>query len=257
MLAISQIALTLTLSLPLLAQDPVPAKQPPKPAPVEASDAKQNDNKPEKKVLALGQRLDGATTLTDIDGKTQKAKDLMGKLTVVNFYSIQCPIQRAWDDRLAALQTKYAAQGVVFLHIDSNVTEIGAEAPKDTDDAKPYGKVREHLAARKLPFRVLVDHGNKIADLFDARTTPHIYVFGKDGKLVYKGLVDDDAKDKNADSRTNYLANTIDKLLAGEKVEPFATKEEGCTIKRLPKEGEQNEGRRQRRQGGGGERGGK
>lgn len=225
-----------TLSLCLVA--PVFAQEPPKPAvppqePAPAAPAEAGEKKDEPKVLQLGQRLNGEVALLDIDGKPQRAKDLMGKVTVVNFYSIQCPVQAAWDNRLAAIQKDFEGQGVTFLHIDSNVTEIGKEPPKVEGDAKPYADVRAHLAKKGLPFRVLVDHGNKVADLFGATSTPHVYVFAADGRLVYKGLVDDDQRDQNAEQRTNYLRDTLGKLVKGELVEPFATKEMGCSIKRV------------------------
>jgi len=237
----SLFALTACLCLPLFAQEP------PKPAPT--PDAKEQA----PKTLQLGQRVAGEITLLDLDGKPLKAHDQMGKLTVVNFYSIQCPIQRAWDQRLAAIQKDFAGQGVTFLHINSNATEIGTEPPKPEGDAKPYANVRDHLAKSELPFRVLVDHGNKVADLFDAKTTPHVYVFGKDGKLVYKGLVDDDQKDKNAEKRQNHLRDVLGKLLKGETVEPFATKEQGCTIKRAGAAGGRARGEGRRRGEGGGD----
>ncbi|MCA8965774.1 MAG: redoxin domain-containing protein [Planctomycetes bacterium] len=244
------------LAAVLAAQDPTPvpapAKKPPEPQPaVEAS---------APKTLALGQRLDGKLTLLDIDGKPQKAHDLMGQITVVNFWSLQCPVQADWNNRLADLQKQYGAKGVTFLHIDSNVKEIDDGPSTVEEGTKPYAKIRAALEQKKLPFRMLVDPGNKVADVFEAKTTPHIYVFGKDGRLIYRGLVDDDQKDRNKDSRNNYLADTLDKLLADEKVEPFSTKETGCSIKRVPKAGQDGGGRRQRRGAGngqgGGERGG-
>jgi peroxiredoxin len=236
-----RIALSSCLVFPLIAQEPDA-----KPAPASAD--KQEQEAP--KTLQLGQRVNGATTLKDLDGKPLKAMELMGKVTVVNFYSIQCPIQRAWDKRLAEIQTEFAKEGVVFLHIDSNVTEIGAAPPAEDGDEEPYAKVKEHLKKQELPFRVLADHGNKVADMFDAKTTPHIYVFGRDGKLVYKGLVDDDQKNQNAEDRKNYLRDVLGSLLKGEKVEPFATKEVGCTIKRVSADGGGRSGRRGGRRGG-------
>lgn len=216
------------LLLPLLAQDPV--KEAPK---QDAPKTEAPAQEAAPKTLQLGQRVNGDVVLSDIDGKPVKAHDFMGKITVVNFYSIQCPIQKAWDGRLAQIQKDLESQGVVFLHIDSNKTEVGEEPPKVEGDAKPYDNVRQHLKEKQLPFRVLVDHGNKVADMFEARTTPHVYVFGKDGKLVYKGLVDDDQKDRNATTRNNYLRDVLGKLLKSEEVKPFATKEEGCSIKRV------------------------
>ena len=221
-------ALSLTLfsclTAGLLAQEPGKDS---KPAPAAA------DKPVQTKVLQLGQRMNGQTTLTDIDGVPVKAHDLMGKVTVVNFWSTQCPIQKAWDQRLAQIQKDFEGQGVVFLHIDSNVTEIGEAPQKAEGDKKPYANIRDHLKEKGLPFRVLVDHGNKVADFMGANTTPHIYVFAADGKLVYKGLVDDDQKDKNADKRQNYLRDVLGKLTKNEKVEPSETKEQGCTIKRV------------------------
>lgn len=230
---IFRLALTSCLSLPLVCQDPTPPK--PSPAPVQDPVPAPTEKKPaeQPKVLQLGERINGDITLSDIDGRTQRAHDLMGSITVVNFYSIQCPIQANWDGRLAQIQKDFAEQGVNFLHINSNVTEIGETAPKVEGDARPYDNVRQHLAKKELPFRVLVDHGNKVADMFDAKTTPHIYVFGKDGRLVYKGLVDDDQHDKKQDTRNNYLSDVLGKLVKGEKVEPTANKEVGCTIKRI------------------------
>lgn len=248
------------LTLPLFAQDPrPPVEPPPPPAPTEKPAEKPAEKPVAKpKVLELGARIDGTLSLPDIDGKPQLAHELMGKVTVVNFYSIQCPIQAAWDSRLAEIQKDFAAQGVTFLHIDSNATEIGAEPPKVEGEQKPYENIRAHLAAKELPFRVLVDHGNKVADLFAATSTPHVYVFGKDGKLVYKGLVDDDQRNAKPDGRQNHLRDVLGKLVKDEKVEPFATKEVGCSIKRAGAGGGQG-GRRPRgegRRGGGGQAGG-
>ena len=61
----------------------------------------------------------------------------------------------------------------------------------------------------------VVDHGNVVADLFAATSTPHVYVFGADGRLVYRGLVDDDQRDRNPEGRQDYLRDTLTKLLAG------------------------------------------
>ena len=251
----------LALSAAGFAQDAPPQDpaQPPK------AEAKPATEKPALKTLELGQRIDGELSLRDIDGQEQKAKDLMGKVTVINFYSIQCPVQAQWDERLAQIQKDFAEQGVVFLHIDSNVTEIGEKAPEqpkadDKEGKKPYENVRAHLAEKGLPFRVLVDHGNKVADLFAATSTPHVYVFGVDGKLVYKGLVDDDQRDTKQDTRTNYLRDVLGKLTKGETVEPSSTRAVGCSIKRLGGNnrggGRRPRGEGRRRGEGGGERGG-
>ncbi len=250
MKAILALTLFAGIAMPALAQDPQPA---PKPAPV--AEPKPADAAP--KLLKLGERLEGTIKLQDIDGKEVVAKDLMGKVVVVNFFSITCPIQKDWDGRLAQIQKDFEGQGVVFLHVNSNSgnKEIGMEPPAADATEKPYDNIRKYLAEKKLPFRVLVDHKAVVADVFQARTTPHVYVFGKDGKLVYKGLVDDDQKQAKGDDAKHYLRDTLKSLAAGEKVEPFQTKEHGCTIKRVNAQaGERAPGQRGGRRGGDGGR---
>jgi thiol-disulfide isomerase/thioredoxin len=212
-----------------LAQDPAPVAKPAKDSPAKDAAAEQ------PKVLELGKRVPGTMVLKDIDGNEHKAQSFMGKVTVVNFFSIQCPIQQDWDPTLAAIQTKYAEKGVVFLNVDSNFGEIGEQPQKAEGDMKPYDKVRQHLKDKKLPYTVLVDHGNVFADFMQATTTPHVFVFGTDGRLVYRGLIDDDQKQTKGDKAKHYLTDTLDKLLKGEKPEPSETKPIGCSIKRVKK----------------------
>ena len=117
----SRIALLFALfasSITLLAQDPPkpmpgseakPVQEPPKP-----TDAKPAEPKAAPKPLALGDELPATLQLKDLDGTARSAADCKGKVTLINFYSIQCPVQAAWDDRLVALQKEFADKGVVF-----------------------------------------------------------------------------------------------------------------------------------------------
>jgi thiol-disulfide isomerase/thioredoxin len=215
------------LAAAALAQDPVPATKPANDAPAKEATTEQ------PKTLELGKRVPGTMVLEDIDGNEHKAASFMGKVTVVNFYSIQCPIQADWDPTLAAIQKKYSESGVVFLNVDSKVTEFGEQPQKAEGDVKPYDKVRQHLKEQQLPYTVLVDHGNVFADFLQAQSTPHVFVFAADGKLVYRGLIDDDQKQTKGDKAKHHLTDLLDKLLAGEKVAPSETKPIGCSIKRI------------------------
>src|SRR5690606_4021716 len=103
--------------------------------------------------------------------------------------------------------------------------EIGDAEPKEPD-GKPYSKIRSFLAKNELPYEVLVDQDGSIARLFQAKTTPHVYVFDKTGTLVYRGAIDDDANGKKAeDERQNHLRDVLDALLADDKVEPYETRQ--------------------------------
>lgn len=242
------VALTFSLTGLLFAQEPNRPNPPSPPQPPQPAPATEKPQEPQApKTISLGQRLPEATALKDIDGKEHKAADYKGKLVVLNFFSIQCPIQAAWDPTLAALQREYEAKGVVFLNIDSNTTEIDKPVPEG-EGAKPYAAIRAHLAKKELPYTVLVDHGNKVADLLQASATPHVFVFAKDGRLVYRGLIDDDQRRSKGDAAKRYLADTLDQLLAGAKVEPSETQPVGCSIKRARSDGD-GPGRGQRQRG--------
>ena len=48
-----------------------------------------------------------------------------------------------------------------------------------------------------LRLKYLVDNKSKLANTFNAKTTPHIFLFDETNKLVYKGSIDNNYKDKS------------------------------------------------------------
>jgi len=52
----------------------------------------------------------------------------------------------------------------------------------------------------------------------------------QDGRLRYKGLIDDNADDPAA-VQVSYLRSAIDQLLKDEPVEPSSTEAIGCSVK--------------------------
>ncbi len=142
------------------------------------------------------------------------------KITVVNFWSSKCPYSVGWEERLTAIYNEYSKKGVQFVMIDSNSTESVA-------DIESYSKTS------KIPYSIHIDPRSEVADLFDAKTTPHIYVFDKTRTLRYVGAIDDDAKgSKKMEERKNYLRDALNALIDGKKVETNSTKPAGCSIKR-------------------------
>ena len=58
----------------------------------------------------------------------------------------------------------------------------------------------------------LHNHGNVVADLLGARTTPHCFVFDGKGELRYKGALDNDPRNNKPD-RENFVAAAVTALL--------------------------------------------
>jgi len=61
--------------------------------------------------------------------------------------------------------------------------------------------------------------------MYGAKTTPHMFVIDKDGKLVYAGGIDD------IKSAKNYVSSALDELLAGKTVSKQSSTPYGCSVK--------------------------
>jgi thiol-disulfide isomerase/thioredoxin len=150
-------------------------------------------------------------------GTTLSALEKGKKATVVMFIATRCPYSNAYNDRMVALASKYAAQGVAFAAINSNQTE-------------PTAEVADHAKSHGFSFPVLKDADSAVADKYGARVTPEIYVLNASGALVYHGRIDNSADPDEV--KTHDLADALDSVLAGKPVARPETKAFGCSIKR-------------------------
>ena len=157
--------------------------------------------------------------LTTLDGKSfslaSAAKD--HKAVVLMFISTQCPYSNAYNDQMKDLANAFSSKGVMFVGINSNKTEDAAAA---VSHAKAHGHT----------FPIMKDPNNKVADLYDARHTPEVYVIDADGKLRYHGRITEDHENPKS---TPDLKNALDSFLAGKPIARTETKAFGCSIKRV------------------------
>ncbi len=187
-------------------------------------------------ILALGLLLCGSAlaeelavgaaapqfALTDaVTGKTVSFTPSDGKLKVVVFTCNQCPYARAFEGRIVSLGREYAKKGVVFYAIDSNDDQ--------QYEIETAANMKERAVARDYPFPYLKDGDSKVAGLFGARVTPHVFVVDGRGTVVYRGYVDDSAKP--AERTHAGLADALDAAAAGQPVKVTSTRAFGCTIK--------------------------
>ena len=158
--------------------------------------------------------------LTSIDGKPFSLADASKshKATVVMFIATKCPYSNAYNDRMKKMADEYAAKGVLFVGVNSNSTE-------PADEVKAHGK--EH----GFSFPLMKDPGNKVADIYDAKHTPEVFVVDSQGKLRYHGRIDENYEDASKVTSPD-LRNALDAVLAGQPVSKAETKAFGCSIKR-------------------------
>ncbi|HCA57455.1 MAG TPA: thioredoxin family protein, partial [Blastocatellia bacterium] len=136
---------------------------------------------------------------------------------VLVWVSAQCPVVKAYNDRINAIAAEYEARGIRFIGINSNATE---SLEWVTSDAKEVG----------YKFPVLIDKGNVLADKLGATVTPEVYFVNKEGVLLYHGAIDNDRSGKNI--QDHYLKTAFDAALGGKAIEKTRTNAFGCTIKR-------------------------
>ncbi len=159
-----------------------------------------------------------AFSLPDTDGKTVEVGDWANsKATVIMFVATQCPVSNAYNARMAKLAKDYTGKGVRFVGVNSNKQES-------------VGEIAEHSRENGFIFPVLKDKGNVIADKFDAKVTPEIYVVDAKGDLAYHGQIDNAQSESKVVTRP--LAIALDAMLAGEPVKQSEAKAFGCSIKR-------------------------
>ncbi len=161
--------------------------------------------------------------LADISGNTMTLADVKGDAgTLVIFSCNTCPWVIRWEDRYVTLANTYAPKGIGMIAVNSNAARFGGEDSLE--------EMVEHAKNNGYNFPYAQDPESELASAFGATKTPHIYLFNGDDKLVYRGAIDDNAKNaKKVD--VPFLANAIDALLAGNPINPQTTKALGCSIK--------------------------
>ena len=169
--------------------------------------------------FAIGATLENFS-LPDTNGATKSFSDLKGKNgAVIVFLSAQCPVVKAYNERLNQIAAEYEAKGITFIGINSNHTE-SAEW------------VKSH-AAENYKFPMLIDKGNVIADKLGATVTPEVYYFDAKNVLLYRGAIDNDKSGKAISDP--YLRVAFDSALAGKAIEKNRANAFGCSIKRVEK----------------------
>ena len=165
-------------------------------------------------------------TGTDINGKTIKLSDYQGKIVVLESYNSDCPFchNQYKTGAAQALQKELAEKGVVWLMVNS----VNPRNPSH----RTASQAQQEWTDLKMAATAWIDDSTgTIGHLYGMKTTPHVFVVDKTGKVVYAGAMDDQP-DPVHDPKTarNYVRETVDDLLAGKPIEVAQTKPYGCAV---------------------------
>ena len=161
--------------------------------------------------------------LTAFDGRKVKLSDYKDQIVVLEWLNPECPYTRYhYETARTMIETarKYRDKGVVWLAVNSSV--------KTTPEAN-----RAFAAQYKLPYPILDDRSGDTARRYGARTTPHLFIIDKEGRIAYDGAIDNAPLDKPeaATGKTNYVDKALAELTAGRKVSLPNTPPYGTPVK--------------------------
>jgi hypothetical protein len=167
-------------------------------------------------------------TATDTNGQTHKLSDYAGKFVVLEWHNRGCPYtQKHYNSgNMENLQREWTGRGVIWLTVISSAP--GKQGFVTASDENAY--VKQVNAA---PTAVLLDPTGTLGHLYDAKTTPHMFIINPQGTLIYNGAIDDrpTADRSDINGAKNYVSAALEQALAGKPVTTPTTRPYGCSVK--------------------------
>jgi hypothetical protein len=153
------------------------------------------------------------------DGDTEPVLTGDFQLNLLVFLSPECPLSINYTKTLNELATGFKGK-VNFMGI---IPGKSYSLPQVDSFVHDY----------KLRFKVYIDKGKKVTKTVDATVTPEVVLFQNDGRIVYRGAIDDwaVAPGKNRQKASDhFLRKAIEASLADKLAVQKNTRPVGCLI---------------------------
>jgi peroxiredoxin len=162
--------------------------------------------------------------MKDITGTEVSFKDAQKKNGLLVMFSCNtCPVVRRYQSRTLEVSKYASGKDIGVILLNSN------EATRDDGDS--YNDMKDFAKEHQYNFNYVLDKNSEMADAFGANRTPEVFLFNKEGKLVYHGAIDDNANSPDQVTRKHAIV-AIDEMIAGKDISMKETRSVGCTIKR-------------------------
>jgi peroxiredoxin len=167
-------------------------------------------------------------TATDSNGKPEALDQFRGKYVVLEWHNQGCPYtQKHYSSgNMQALQKEWTSKGVVWFTVISS-------APGQQGYVTPGQENAYVQKMHAVPTAVLMDPAGKLGHMYNAKTTPEMFVIDPQGKLIYTGAIDDKPTPDPDDIRgaNNYVSDALTEAMAGKPVATPYTRSYGCSVK--------------------------
>ena len=165
-----------------------------------------------------------AFSLTDLNGNTVSLADFKGKVVVLEWTNPNCPfVQRVYREGIMTKVQKKYTDKVVWLSVNST-------SKAHQDYLEPGALSEKYKAWKADQDAMLMDTDGIVGKMFEAKTTPHMYIIDTKGVLVYNGGIDDDPRG-NKSEKVNFVEAALDEVLAGKAVTTSTSRPYGCSVK--------------------------
>lgn len=164
----------------------------------------------------------------DYDGKPLDLAQFRGKTVVLEWTNEGCPFVHHMyaSGVMQRLQREAARDGIVWITVISSAP--GQQGYLDGAGVRAW-KARYHAE----PANVVLDPSGTLGHVYDARTTPDMFVIDRSGRLAYAGAIDNKVSTNPSDAQTahNYVVAALDAVKLGRAPDPATTKSYGCSVK--------------------------
>ena len=168
--------------------------------------------------------------LSDSYGNEISLSSFIGKKVVLEWTNHGCPyVAKHYETgNMQSTQEFAKEEEIIWLSIISSAP--GTQGYVSSDEANALTITRN-----ASPSHVLFDPTGEVGRIYDAKTTPHMYIIDEEGLMKYQGAIDD-AGGRGFMSRDllkakNYVKESLKEMGTGEAISSPVTKPYGCSVK--------------------------
>lgn len=168
--------------------------------------------------------------LSDSYGNEISLSSFIGKKVVLEWTNHGCPyVAKHYETgNMQSTQEFAKEEEIIWLSIISSAP--GTQGYVSSDEANALTITR-----KASPSHVLFDPTGEVGRIYDAKTTPHMYIIDEEGLMKYQGAIDD-AGGRGFMSRDllkakNYVKESLKEMATGEEISSPVTKPYGCSVK--------------------------
>jgi peroxiredoxin len=167
-------------------------------------------------------------TLTDVNSQSHHLADYKGKFVVLEWFNYDCPFVKKHysTGNMQSLQKSYTGKGVIWFSINSSAP--GKQGNYPPEEMKKMSGDRSVASTA-----ILLDPDGTVGKMYGAKTTPHLFIVNPEGKLVYRGAIDDrpSTDPEEVKGAVNYVQKALDEAMSGSPVTTPETDSYGCSVK--------------------------